>query len=268
MAAEGHCGVELCQPFSSACGAQLRQRWGPGYCGSPAARPCGPTAQIVHEGPRCLGRRGRAAPRHHGGRPQRHTVWPDLLSQLGTVYCLQGCSHAKLPAFCLSCVADVFRYCHVRVPAGLLKDLLPRPVTLVLEHSQELSKDLNLFPSLIGIWIPDPAFKQDLAQVFGAPFALISANLSSQASSQNVFEFQNLWPQLSLVIDGGPTEDGQGPEYHLGSTTADLSVSGKFGIIHPPKEVWAAPLTGILLVNPGGREDPRTDAGHYVSVHW
>uniref|UniRef100_A0A7N5JUW0 Threonylcarbamoyl-AMP synthase n=1 Tax=Ailuropoda melanoleuca TaxID=9646 RepID=A0A7N5JUW0_AILME len=104
---------------------------------------------------------------------------------LGTVYCLQGCSHSKLPAFCLSCVADVFRYCHVRVPAGLLKDLLPRPVTLVLEHSQELSKDLNLFPSLTGIWIPDPAFKQDLAQVFGAPFALISANLSSQASSQN-----------------------------------------------------------------------------------
>lgn len=104
--------------------------------------------------------------------------------------------------------------------------------------------------------------------MFGAPFALISANLSSQAGSQNVFEFQNLWPQLSLVIDGGPTEDGQSPEYRLGSTTVDLCVSGKFGIIHPPKEVWAAPLTGILLVNPGGREDPRMDAGHYVSVHW
>uniref|UniRef100_A0A452VI26 Uncharacterized protein n=1 Tax=Ursus maritimus TaxID=29073 RepID=A0A452VI26_URSMA len=146
--------------------------------------------------------------------------------------------HAKLPAFCLSCVADVFRCCHVRVPTGLLKDLLPRPVTLVLEHSQELSKDLNPFLPLIGIWIPDPAFV---------------ANLSSQAGSQNVFEFQNLWPQLSLVIDGGPTEDGQSPEYRLGSTTVDLCVSGKFGIIHPPKEVWAAPLTGILLVNPGGR---------------
>lgn len=86
--------------------------------------------------------------------------------------------------------------------------------------------------------------------MFRAPFALISANLSSQAGSQNVFEIQNLWPQLSLVIDGGPTEDGKSPEYRLGSTMVDLSVSGKFGLIHPPKEVWAAPLTGILLVIP------------------
>lgn len=35
------------------------------------------------------------------------------------------------------------RYCHVRVPEGLLKDLLPGPVTLVMERSEELNKDLN-----------------------------------------------------------------------------------------------------------------------------
>lgn len=114
----------------------------------------------------------------------------------------------------------------MRVPEGLLNDLLPGPVTLVMERSEELNKDLNPFtpvsqvllcpqtlaiwlllgsksdplptPSslsddalslaskLVGVRIPDHAFMQDLAQVFGGPLALTSANLSSQASSLNV----------------------------------------------------------------------------------
>ncbi|XP_064445508.1 threonylcarbamoyl-AMP synthase isoform X1 [Mirounga angustirostris] len=152
---------------------------------------------------------------------------------LGAVYRLKGRSEAKPLAVCLGRVADVYRYCHVRVPEGLLKDLLPGPVTLVLERSEELNKDLNPFTPLVGIRIPDHAFIQDLVQVFGGPVALTSANLSSQASSLNVEEFQDLWPQLSLVIDGGPIGDGQSPEYRLGSTVVDLSVPGKFDIIRP-----------------------------------
>lgn len=46
-------------------------------------------------------------------------------------------------------------------------------------------------------------------------------------------EFQDLWPQLSLVVDGGPIGDIQSPECRLGSTVVDLSVSGKFSIIRP-----------------------------------
>lgn len=33
----------------------------------------------------------------------------------------------------------------MRVPEGLLNDLLPGPVTLVMERSEELNKDLNPF---------------------------------------------------------------------------------------------------------------------------
>lgn len=44
-------------------------------------------------------------------------------------------------------------------------------------------------------------------------------------------EFQELWPHLSLVIDGGPTGDIHRPESRLGSTVIDLSVPGKFKII-------------------------------------
>lgn len=152
---------------------------------------------------------------------------------LGAVYRVKGRSETKPLAVCLGRVADVYRYCHVRVPEGLLKDLLPGPVTLVMERSEELNKDLNPFTPLVGIRIPDHAFMQDLAQVFGGPLALTSANLSSQSSSLNVEEFQDLWPHLSLIIDGGPIGDGQSPECRLGSTVVDLSVPGKFGIIRP-----------------------------------
>lgn len=125
------------------------------------------------------------------------------------------------------------RYCQVRVPKELLEDLLPGPVTLVMERTEELNKDLNPFTPLVGIRIPDHAFMRDLAQMFGGPLALTSANLSSQASSLNVEEFQDLWPHLPLVIDGGPIGDSQSTECRLGSTVVDLSIPGKFSIIRP-----------------------------------
>ncbi|XP_036601430.1 yrdC domain-containing protein, mitochondrial [Trichosurus vulpecula] len=152
---------------------------------------------------------------------------------LGAVYSLKGRSQTKPLAVCLGRVADIYRYCQVRVPRELLEDLLPGPVTLVMERSGELSKDLNPFTPLVGIRIPDHAFMRDLAQMFSGPLALTSANISSQPSSLNVKEFQDLWPQLSLVIDGGPIGDVKSPECRLGSTVVDLSVPGKYRIIRP-----------------------------------
>lgn len=43
------------------------------------------------------------------------------------------------------CAALPCRYCQVRVPRELLEDLFPGPVTLVMERSEELNKDLNPF---------------------------------------------------------------------------------------------------------------------------
>ncbi|KGL73846.1 hypothetical protein N309_04490, partial [Tinamus guttatus] len=125
------------------------------------------------------------------------------------------------------------RYCHVNVPDELLRDLLPGPVTVVLQRSDELNRDLNPFTSLVGVRVPNHPFIRELARACSGPLALTSANLSSQASSLTVSEFQDLWPQLSLVIDGGPIGDTQSPECRLGSTVVDLSVSGRFGIIRP-----------------------------------
>ncbi|XP_006031999.1 yrdC domain-containing protein, mitochondrial, partial [Alligator sinensis] len=134
---------------------------------------------------------------------------------------------------CLAGVEHVYRYCHVNVPEQLLRDLLPGPVTLVLQRSDGLNKDLNPFTSLVGVRIPNHEFIRELAQACPGPLALTSANVSSRASTLTVSEFQDLWPQLSLVIDGGPIGDTQSPECRLGSTVVDLSVSGKYTIIRP-----------------------------------
>ncbi|NXU59566.1 YRDC protein, partial [Turnix velox] len=150
-----------------------------------------------------------------------------------SIYGLKGRNGAKPLAICLGDVERLYRYCQVNVPDQLLRDLLPGPVTLVLRRSEELNKDLNPFTQLVGVRIPNHAFVRDLARACPGPLALTSANISSQASTLSVMEFQELWPQLSLIVDGGPIGDVQSPECRLGSTVVDLSESGKFSIIRP-----------------------------------
>ncbi|XP_010574599.1 PREDICTED: yrdC domain-containing protein, mitochondrial [Haliaeetus leucocephalus] len=150
-----------------------------------------------------------------------------------SIYSLKGRNGRKPLAICLGDVDRLYRYCQVNVPDELLRDLLPGPVTLVLKRSEELNKDLNPFTSLVGVRIPNHPFIRELARACSGPLALTSANVSCQASTLTVSEFQDLWPQLSLIIDGGPIGDVQSPECRLGSTVVDLSVSGKFTIIRP-----------------------------------
>ncbi|XP_067390021.1 threonylcarbamoyl-AMP synthase [Emydura macquarii macquarii] len=149
------------------------------------------------------------------------------------IYHLKGRNGGKPLAICLGEVEHVYRYCQVHVPDELLRDLLPGPVTLVLQRSEELNKDLNPFTLLVGVRIPNHPFIREVAQACSGPLALTSANISTQASTLTVLEFQDLWPQLSLVIDGGAVGDIQSLECRLGSTVVDLSVAGKYNIIRP-----------------------------------
>ncbi|GAB0199501.1 yrdC domain-containing protein, mitochondrial [Grus japonensis] len=142
-----------------------------------------------------------------------------------SIYSLKGRNGRKPLAICLGDVERLYRYCQVNVPDELLRDLLPGPVTLVLQRSEELNKDLNPFTSLVGVRIPNHPFIRELARACSGPLALTSANVSCQASTLTV--------SLSLIIDGGPIGDVQSPECRLGSTVVDLSVSGKFTIIRP-----------------------------------
>ncbi|XP_034731113.1 yrdC domain-containing protein, mitochondrial [Etheostoma cragini] len=144
-------------------------------------------------------------------------------------YDIKGRNGHKPLAICVGEIQDIYKYCKVKVKEALLGDLLPGPVTLVLERSEALNPDLNPFTSLVGVRIPDHAFMRRLCQMCAEPLALTSANISSNTSTVAVNEFQELWPKLALVVDGGPVGDNS----RLGSTVVDLSVLGKYRIIRP-----------------------------------
>ncbi|XP_028281649.1 threonylcarbamoyl-AMP synthase [Parambassis ranga] len=144
-------------------------------------------------------------------------------------YNIKGRNGQKPLAICVGEIQDIYEYCKVKVKKELLHDLLPGPVTLVFERSEVLNADLNPFTSLVGVRIPDHTFMRRLCQMCGEPLALTSANISSHTSTIEVHEFQELWPKLAVVVDGGPIGD----HCRLGSTVVDLSVVGRYRIIRP-----------------------------------
>lgn len=149
------------------------------------------------------------------------------------IYEIKGRNGIKPLAICIGSIKQIYRYCNVTVPDQLLQDLLPGPVTLVFERSETLNKSLNPFTPLVGLRIPDHAFMQELARLCDEPLALTSANITSQLSTLKIEEFQELWPRLGLVIDGGPIGDVMSSVCRLGSTVVNLSTPGRYSIIRP-----------------------------------
>jgi 2',5'-phosphodiesterase len=113
------------------------------------------------------------------------------------------------------------------LPPGLLQDLLPGPVTLLLRRRADapLAPELNPGVPAIGVRIPDAPFIRAVCRQHRAALALTSANISGGMSSVEVGEFEELWPACSLVFDGGRLDAGRS-----GSTVVDLTQPGRFAI--------------------------------------
>ena len=74
----------------------------------------------------------------------------------------------------------------MNISEKLLSELLPGPVTVVLERTAELNPDLNRGTSLVGVRIPDYDFIRDLTRACDEPLALTSANISNGPSAVNI----------------------------------------------------------------------------------
>ncbi|VDM02990.1 unnamed protein product, partial [Schistocephalus solidus] len=181
---------------------------------------------------------------------------------LKRLYEIKGRDAAKPMAICLDKASSIHQWCNTsHISEKLLATLLPGPVTVILPRRQPLdplSPLLNPGVAEIGIRVPDhfvvreipealaTAFRDsskdclsglhipDVAAVAGAmalPIVLTSANPSGFQSTLAPEEFQSLWPQLDLIIDGGRivTNESEGldPGDHnasrAGSTVVDLS---------------------------------------------
>jgi tRNA A37 threonylcarbamoyladenosine synthetase subunit TsaC/SUA5/YrdC len=61
----------------------------------------------------------------------------------------------------------------------------------------------------VGIRIPVHSFVRALCARIGGPLAQTSANLSGVESPLRVDEFEDLFPHIDLINDGGPIEIGR-----------------------------------------------------------
>ena len=151
---------------------------------------------------------------------------------LTRLYDIKGRDYKKPVAICLAQISQIYEWAQVSVPEEVLKEFLPGPVTLVFKRRPALNPSLNPDTDLIGIRIPRSEFMNNLAQAHGGPIALTSANLASAPSTVSCTEFESLWPELDLVIDGGTLSSGEGGDLdRKGSTVIDLARKGFFRII-------------------------------------
>lgn len=147
------------------------------------------------------------------------------------LYEIKGRSEEKPVAICVADLEDVYKWGDAsHLPRDMLGQLLPGPVTIVVNRSVNLNNPwLNMGIQKIGIRIPDFEFIRDLSRSFQQPIALTSANRSSEKSTLSTEEFRILWPQLGVIIDGGHLGLTEGQR--SASTVVDVSEHGYYQII-------------------------------------
>ncbi|KAH7721543.1 YrdC domain-containing protein [Aphelenchoides avenae] len=119
------------------------------------------------------------------------------------------------------------------VPDALLSRLLPGPVTLIFQRSDALHASFNPDCESVGFRIPDDALVRAICQqLYDRPLAQTSANVSGSPLSPLCTEdFEDLWPELDLIVDRGRIEQQFGSRQ--GSTIVDLSTPGCYTLVRP-----------------------------------
>lgn len=161
------------------------------------------------------------------------------------IYSIKGRDPKKPIAICVGEVYDVAQWGKLPSNLGqtgadrgvkknsveLLKDVLPGPVTIVIDRTPSLNTRLNPETNMVGVRVPQHEFVRNLASRLMEPLALTSANLSSTRSSLCVKDFENLHHLLDAVVDGGPIGEegalGGAGDARLGSTVTRIMPDGK-----------------------------------------
>ncbi|CAF1165768.1 unnamed protein product [Rotaria magnacalcarata] len=144
------------------------------------------------------------------------------------IYEIKGRSFTKPLAISIGTIDDLFTWSKPTLTKEQLStgDLLPGPVTLMFERQSILPSYFNPDTNKVALRIPNYQFMIELAQRLQEPIALTSANISNEPSSVCIQEFEELWSQIDLVINGGLLASND----RYGSTIVDLSEKGYFNI--------------------------------------
>lgn len=137
---------------------------------------------------------------------------------------------SKPLAVCVADYDDIQSICNTdHIPEGLLKDLLPGPVTVVLDRKSSdkiICEELNPGVSALAVRIPNCNLLRAICRQLQAPIALTSANLSGSESPIRAQEIHGVSNSCSLILDAGVLG-----EKRAGSTIVDLTIPGCYAIL-------------------------------------
>ncbi|MES1905565.1 MAG: hypothetical protein MHPSP_002613, partial [Paramarteilia canceri] len=108
----------------------------------------------------------------------------------------------------------------------LLKQLMPGPITLILNASPKTRMLLNNGNAKVGVRIPNTDLLLDILKQCDEPLAQTSANLSGDKSSTKIEEFKSIYEDIDLVVDSGEIKSSG-----KSSTIIDLTYTGIYKII-------------------------------------
>lgn len=150
---------------------------------------------------------------------------------IALLYKIKNRDFNKPLAVCVADVSDISCWgVTENLPKGLLEQLIPGAVTVLLTRKGSVNECLNPGINEIGIRVPGGLKRTFIRQVvaaLGKPLALTSANSSNEPSCLCVEEFSDLWPLVDIVFDSGKINS----KSREGSTIIDLSKNGKYRII-------------------------------------
>jgi len=146
------------------------------------------------------------------------------------IYNIKRRDFSKPLAVCVADYEDIRKICYVQhLPDGLLRALLPGPVTIVLDRridAEGISSCLNPSTSALAVRIPDLSLLRAICRQVQLPIALTSANISGSQSPLRTQEMHDVAGQCALVLDSGTLGDNR-----EGSTIVDLREKNKYSII-------------------------------------
>jgi len=131
----------------------------------------------------------------------------DLLNKSAVEKLYQLKRMPKTQALALICVdlSDIARYVVVDNSAyRLLRRLLPGPYTCILPATREVPKIISPKRTQVGIRVPDHAVPRAIAQALGRPLISTTAGFHGGEPIQFPSDIADAFPELSLVLDGGP----------------------------------------------------------------
>lgn len=134
------------------------------------------------------------------------TVWglvarldrPDAIAR---IFALKGRDPSKPLQVLVESVDDIESVAHINLAAERVMDLLPGPLTLILEAVEGLP-DLGSSDSTVGIRVPDHEAVQELLALTG-PLAATSANLSGRKPCTTAQEVRSVFADQVVYPDAG-----------------------------------------------------------------